>query len=197
MEKLQKFAEAKIPTDWGTFLMSAFAVSESELMPHILIKHPEIDINNPVTIRIHSECLTGDLFHSNKCDCGEQLSQSMKIIEKEKGALLYLRQEGRGIGIINKLKAYNKQEEGLDTIEANVVLGFGIDERKFEIAIQILKLENIKSIHLLTNNPEKIKAIEESDINLVKRIPLEIAPNDTNKGYLNTKKNSLGHLLEY
>ena len=157
--------------------------------------HPDYNSASTVTVRIHSECITGDLFHSQRCDCGIQLDLSMDRIHKDKGVLIYLRQEGRGIGLINKLKAYNKQDEGLDTIEANLALGLDIDYRKYQKAIDILEDLGIKSINLLTNNPDKIKAFGDSDISIEKRIPLEVEANKNNRKYLQTKKTGLGHFL--
>ena len=164
-------------------------------MPHVALVAEGVDVSKPVTIRIHSECLTGDLFGSKRCDCGEQLQKSLEIIAKEKGVLIYLRQEGRGIGLINKLKAYQLQDVGLNTIDANTHLGFEADSRHYDIAIDILKELKIAQIHLLTNNPEKIAAFEEEDIEVVQRIPLITTPLPENEAYLNTKKDILGHLL--
>ncbi len=192
---LQRAAEAIIPSDWGEFLMIAYGSTTDNYSPDIAMVHPEFDPKSVVTVRIHSECLTGDLFHSQRCDCGLQLDASMKKINKERGVLIYLRQEGRGIGLINKLKAYNKQDEGLDTVEANLALGFDNDYRKYEIAIAILKDLGIKQINLLTNNPDKINAFGDSGIVINERIGLEIEANKNNKKYLQTKQNSLGHFL--
>ena len=189
-------AEANIPTDWGVFNMIAYGSETGDYSPDIAMVHPETDPNQAVTVRIHSECLTGDLFHSQRCDCGRQLDASMQRIEKDKGVLIYLRQEGRGIGLINKLKAYNKQDEGLDTVEANLALGFDIDLRRYEKAIAILEDLGIKNIRLLTNNPDKLNAFESSEIEVVERLPIEIEANSNNKKYLQTKKNSLGHFLK-
>lgn len=194
--KLQKFSEALIPTDWGDYLMSAYASEESEPMPHIVLKHPDMDPSQEITVRVHSECITGDLFHSNRCDCGEQLTASMKQITQDKGMLIYLRQEGRGIGIINKLRAYNKQDEGLDTIEANIVLGFDVDDRDFSLAVDILVNEGVSKIKLMTNNPQKISSIDNGRIKITERMPIEIPAKKENENYLKTKKFGLGHLLE-
>lgn len=147
-------------------------------------------------IRIHSECLTGDIFGSQRCDCGPQLIRSLELIGERGGVLLYLRQEGRGIGIINKLKAYQLQDQGDNTAEANTHLGFKVDERTYEEALIILEDLGIKEVDLLTNNPEKIKIFENSPIKLHKRIPLEITPIRSNKRYLETKKTVMGHLLD-
>ncbi len=196
IEVIRKISEANVPTDWGQFKMVAYAEDETQPMPHVAMVAEGIDVNQTITMRIHSECITGDLFHSQRCDCGQQLDQAMKIIHEEKGVLIYLRQEGRGIGIINKLKAYNLQDKGFDTVEANKQLGLEVDNRDYALAITILKDLGIKKINLLTNNPDKIKAIEDSKIELVKRLPLEIEPIEANYKYLKTKKDELGHILD-
>jgi len=192
---IEKEAEAYIPTDWGDFKMMAFKSDVSYYDPEIVMVHPDLNPDEVVTVRIHSECITGDLFHSQRCDCGNQLDAAMKIIAKEKGLLLYLRQEGRGIGIINKLKAYNKQDEGLNTIEANEALGLAVDARRYDKVIQILLSLGISKINLLTNNPEKVAAFKSGLVTLVKRLPLEIKPTENSAAYLETKKNEMGHLL--
>lgn len=193
---IKRAAEAVIPSDWGKFLMIAYESESNDYSPDIAMVHPEIDLTQPVTLRIHSECLTGDLFHSQRCDCGRQLDASMRRIHEERGVLIYLRQEGRGIGLINKLKAYNKQDEGMDTVEANIALGFDIDLRRYEKAIAILEELGITDVRLLTNNPDKIKAFEDSSINVLERIPIEIKANENNRRYLETKKTTLGHFLK-
>ncbi|MGA0284119.1 MAG: GTP cyclohydrolase II [Saprospiraceae bacterium] len=193
--KINRAAEAIIPSDWGEFQMIAYKSESYEYSPDIAMVHPDYNSASTVTVRIHSECITGDLFHSQRCDCGIQLDLSMDRIHKDKGVLIYLRQEGRGIGLINKLKAYNKQDEGLDTIEANLALGLDIDYRKYQKAIDILEDLGIKRINLLTNNPDKIKAFGDSDISIEKRIPLEVEANKNNRKYLQTKKTGLGHFL--
>lgn len=195
-QKLVMEAEALMPTDWGKFRMIAFKSDVSDYDPELAMVHPEMNVDETVTMRIHSECITGDLFHSKRCDCGAQLDAAMKRVAKEKGMLIYLRQEGRGIGIINKLKAYNKQDEGLDTIEANEALGLEVDGRSYERVIQILQYLGVSKINLLTNNPEKIAAFDEGPVKLEQRLSLEIAATLTNAGYLQTKKDSMGHLLE-
>jgi len=195
IRNITKEAEARIPTDWGDFRMIAFKSIVSDYDPDIVMVHPDMDPNEVVTIRIHSECITGDLFHSQRCDCGNQLDTAMKQIAKDKGILLYLRQEGRGIGIVNKLKAYNKQDEGLDTIQANEALGLEVDARTYDHVIKILQFLDVKSINLLTNNPTKIAVFEDGPIKLVERIALEIAPTKNNTSYLKTKKEDMGHLL--
>lgn len=193
MIKMQ--AEANVPTDYGIFRMIAFSENEKDWMPHLAIIAENTDFSQAVNIRFHSECITGEVFHSQKCECGQQLDAAMLYIQKNGGAVIYLRQEGRNIGIINKLKAYALQEKGLDTVAANLQLGLPADDRNFSVAIDILNQLNVKSINLLTNNPEKIKAIEASTIILNKRIPLEIAANEVSANYLKTKKDYFGHFL--
>ncbi len=194
-KKVINQAETLLPTEWGEFKFSAFTDDKGDPMPHLALYHPDIDLDNPVTTRVHSECLTGDIFHSLKCDCGQQLDASMKIIAREKGILIYLRQEGRGIGIINKILAYKHQEQGMDTIEANQALGLAIDDRDYSVAAHILKSLGIKSVNLITNNPEKINGLKHNSIKVNRRVPLIIKPNKTNQGYLDTKAKSMGHLL--
>lgn len=189
-------AKAALPTKYGTFDMIAFSDEANDLIPHVLLIHPEADLSKSLTVRIHSECMTGDLFGSQRCDCGEQLEAALRIIEEEKGALIYHRQEGRGIGLINKIKAYNLQDQGLNTIDANIHLGFEADERAYDIPIKMLEIMGVSAIKLLTNNPEKIKVIEKSSISLTARIPVVIPANKVNKDYLDTKKNLMGHWLE-
>lgn len=188
-------AETRLPTDWGAFILSAFTDDKGDYMPHLCLRHPEMDSKGPVAVRIHSECITGDIFHSQKCDCGQQLDAAMKLVAKNKGALIYLRQEGRGIGIINKIRAYQHQEEGMDTIEANEALGLKADYRQYGVAAHIIKHLGISTIDLITNNPEKIEDLKNNGIEIRQRIPLVIEPNEINKNYLETKKKSMGHFL--
>lgn len=175
--------------------MIAFADSEDELMPHVALVHEKFDPNKPVYLRIHSECMTGDLFGSKRCDCGEQLNDALTFVASKGGVVLYLRQEGRGIGLINKLKAYNLQDTGLNTADANVHLGLEVDARQYGIAVDIMKDLDIKSIYLITNNPLKIEAIEDSSIEVVGRIPLVTKPIKENLAYLQTKEDLMGHIL--
>lgn len=192
---MKKQIEANLPTEWGKFTIIAYAENENDWMPHLVMISENTDFSKDINVRIHSECITGDLFHSKRCDCGKQLDAAMKYIHKNGGILLYLRQEGRSIGIINKLKAYNLQDKGRNTAEANLELGLPADARDFSVAIDILTDLGVTSVNLLTNNPEKIKIIENSHIKLKKRIPLEIHPDKENIEYLKTKKDYFGHFL--
>lgn len=186
---------ATLPTKYGEFNMISFK-QEGDVHEHCLLYLGDIENQEDVLTRIHSECLTGDVFTSQKCDCGEQLNESMQAVaEKKQGVIVYLRQEGRGIGLFNKVNAYALQDQGQDTIEANHSLGFDTDLRKFDIAIYALEHLKVKSIELLSNNPEKIKTIEDSGIRVSKRVPLIIKTNEHNLDYLATKKDKLNHLL--
>lgn len=192
---MKRQVEAKMPTDWGVFRMIAYAEEEAEKMPHIAMVHEKADLTKPVLVRVHSECMTGDLFHSQRCDCGEQLDEAMRLAAQQKGMVIYLRQEGRGIGLINKLHAYNLQDKGLNTVDANVHLGLEIDGRDYQIAIEIMQDLGIEKIHLLTNNPLKIEAIDHSPIEVISRVPLIILPKKENRNYLKTKQEQMGHLF--
>ncbi len=189
-------AESILPTKSGRFEMIAYADSPTTYKPHIAMISENTDFSKPVIVRIHSECMTGDIFGSLRCDCGDQLQQALDITAKEGGIVLYLRQEGRGIGILNKMKAYNLQDQGINTVDANIHLGFEADERSYEVAIEMLKDLEIKAIHLMTNNPLKLQAFEDSGIELVSRLPVEIPPQKENLDYLKTKKSLMGHLLD-
>lgn len=193
---VKRQAESNVPTDYGTFKMIAFSENENDWTPQVALVAENTDFSKPVNVRFHSECLTGEVFHSKKCECGQQLETAMKYMQEHGGIIVYLRQEGRNIGIINKLKAYALQEKGLDTVEANLKLGLPADDRDFSVAIDILQELGVKEINLLTNNPEKIKAVEESSIILNHRVPLQIAANEDSEGYLKTKKEYFGHLLD-
>ena len=193
---IKKQAEANVPTEYGNFRMIAFSESEKDWMPQMALIAENTDFSKPVNVRFHSECITGEVFHSKKCECGQQLEAAMKYTQENGGIIVYLRQEGRNIGIINKLKAYALQEKGLDTVQANLELGLPADDRNFESAIKILELLDIKEINLLTNNPEKIKIVEKSEIKFNKRIPLQIKSNESSFAYLETKKSYFGHLLD-
>lgn len=194
MLKIQ--AESKVPTLYGNFRMIAISEEVTDWMPHMAIIAENTDFTQPVNVRFHSECITGEVFHSEKCECGQQLDASMKFMHENGGLIVYLRQEGRNIGIINKLKAYSLQEQGYDTVQANLELGLPADDRDFAVAIEILKILNVTDINLLTNNPEKIKSVENSEIHLNKRIPLQIDATNDSKSYLKVKKDYFGHLLD-
>lgn len=193
---MQKQVHSSIPTASGLWHIDAYADSDHDPMPHLAIYPPGLQPDQVPVVRIHSECLTGDLLGSMRCDCGAQLEKSLDVITREKGVLIYLRQEGRGIGLINKLKAYNLQDEGLNTIDANHQLGFDTDEREYDIAIFILKDLGIRRIRLLTNNPEKVNSLSREGIEIVDRIPLMIQPNEDNEEYLRVKRDLMGHLLD-
>ncbi|MFQ5447496.1 MAG: GTP cyclohydrolase II [Saprospiraceae bacterium] len=193
---MQRQAEAVLPTDWGNFNIIAYAGSPDDPAPHVALVHENFEPSGTVLVRIHSECMTGDLFGSHRCDCGEQLEKALELAAAEGGVVIYLRQEGRGIGLINKLKAYNLQDQGLNTADANTHLGFEIDARQYDLAVEILNDLGIRSIHLLTNNPLKIEAIEHSSIEIVSRMPLIIEPRKENHFYLKTKSELMGHLLK-
>ena len=194
MLKLQ--AESNVPTQFGEFRMMAFSEDDKNWMPHMALIAKDTDLEKPTNVRIHSECITGEVFHSKKCECGEQLDSAMKYMQENGGIILYLRQEGRNIGIINKLKAYALQEKGLDTVQANLQLGLPADDRDFSVAIDMLEQIGVKSVNLMTNNPEKIKFIKDSNIGYNSRIPLQIKSNEASASYLKTKKDYLGHLLD-
>ncbi len=192
---MQRQAEARIPSHHGQFTMLAYADKSTDRMPHIAFVAEGFDPSKPVPVRIHSECMTGDVFASKRCDCGEQLDASLKIAAEKGGVVIYLRQEGRGIGLINKLKAYNLQDAGLNTVEANTHLGFDVDNRQYECAVFILEDLGISDVELITNNPDKVDALKRSPINVIARIPLVIAPHADNRDYLQTKQELMGHLL--
>lgn len=194
MLKIQ--AQANVPTEFGEFKMMAFSENEKDWMPHMALMAKNTDISNPVNVRIHSECITGEVFHSQKCECGQQLNSAMKYMQENGGIIIYLRQEGRNIGIINKLKAYALQEKGFDTVQANLELGLPADDRDFGIAIEILENIGVRSLNLMTNNPAKIQIIKNSSINFNSRIPLQIKSNESSASYLKTKKDFFGHLLD-
>ncbi len=194
MSDSKQLVSSRLPTIYGEFVIDAYDSGRPEL-PHLTLRNIPMQSEFAVNVRIHSECLTGDIFGSIRCDCGEQLAASMRYLEEHGGVLVYLRQEGRGIGLVNKLKAYNLQDEGMDTIRANHALGFHTDLRTYEDAIRILQYLGIHKINLLTNNPEKLDAFTNSGIEIALRIPLMIEPRPENMKYLNTKKNALGHLL--
>jgi len=196
-EKLiKKEAESSLTTEYGVFRTCVYQ-SMTDLKEHVALTMGNIKKADKVLVRVHSECLTGDAFRSMHCDCGQQLSAALKMIgEKNCGVLLYMRQEGRGIGLANKIKAYGLQQKGMDTVEANHHLGFKSDLRDYGIGAQILADLGVKKIELLTNNPKKLVGLEGYGLEIIKRIPLEIQPNRINLKYLQTKKRKMGHILE-
>lgn len=192
---IKRGATAKLPTDFGFFSITPF-ISITDQKEHMAIMKGEWKEGDTVLIRIHSSCATGDIFSSCRCDCGSQLQESMRMIEKEgKGAIIYLSQEGRGIGLFHKIHAYQLQDEGLDTVEANIALGFKPDERDYKVAACILEELGIKNIRLITNNPEKSDALISFGFRVIENVPIEITPNEHNEFYLETKKNKMGHVL--
>ncbi|QJC51819.1 bifunctional 3,4-dihydroxy-2-butanone-4-phosphate synthase/GTP cyclohydrolase II [Paenibacillus albicereus] len=194
---VERVVEVNMPTDFGVFRAVAYT-NEVDGKEHVAFVKGEIDPEQPTLVRVHSECLTGDVFHSRRCDCGPQLAAALRQIEEAgSGVLLYMRQEGRGIGLINKLKAYQLQEQGLDTVEANLKLGFGPDLREYGIGAQILRDLGVRRMRLMTNNPRKIRGLEGYGLSVAERVPIQMERNESNTNYLNTKKTKLGHLLEF
>jgi 3,4-dihydroxy 2-butanone 4-phosphate synthase/GTP cyclohydrolase II len=197
-EKLvERTTSVRLPTGYGEFTAVAYRETLTG-KPHLALVKGEVEGAQNVLVRVHSECLTGDVFHSLKCDCGEQLEQALlQIGAAERGVLLYMSQEGRGIGLLNKLRAYELQENGLDTVEANLELGFQADAREWGIGYQILADLGLTKIRVLTNNPRKITGLQGYGLEVVEQLPIEVPPNAENRGYLRTKRERLGHRLHH
>ena len=190
---IQKIAEAKLPTHWGEFKVIAFEDKKLN-EEHLLLYMGELQ--NDSLLRIHSQCLTGDTLYSLKCDCGSQLAMALQRISEEGvGMIIYMAQEGRGIGLVNKIRAYELQDKGMNTVEANEALGFAADERDYSYCKEILSAVNISSVRLMTNNPRKIKGLEDVDIRVTERVSIEIEPNKHNENYLKVKADKLGHMI--
>ena len=197
VELVEMGERVKLPTDFGNFDLIPFKQLSNGL-EHIALIKGEWEENEPVLVRVHSSCVTGDIFHSKRCDCGHQLHEAMTRIEKEgKGVVLYMNQEGRGIGLLNKIKAYKLQEEGFDTVEANIKLGFKDDERDYGVGAQILRKIGAKKIRLLTNNPRKRAGLEGHGLEIIENVQIEIPTNKYNEFYMETKKNKMGHTLHF
>ncbi|RLG68377.1 MAG: GTP cyclohydrolase II [Methanobacteriota archaeon] len=189
------FPMAELPTKYGDFVVFAFRGEKGE--EHVAVVKGNVCGAERVLVRVHSECLTGDVFGSLRCDCGEQLENALrKISEEGLGVLLYMRQEGRGIGLYNKIRAYSLQDHGLNTVEANHRLGFPADLRHYREAAKIIKRLGIRSVRLMTNNPQKLRELKENGVKIVERVPLEVVPNRNNHDYLLTKRTRLGHLIQ-
>lgn len=193
--QLKRVAQANLPTPWGDFLMVGFEEIATG-HDHIALVFGDISDDNAVLARVHSECLTGDALFSLRCDCGFQLEAALaKIAEGGRGVLLYHRQEGRNIGLLNKIRAYALQDKGADTVEANLQLGFAADERDFTLCADMFKLLGVNQVRLLTNNPKKVEILSKAGINIVERVPLQVGRNPKNEHYLATKAAKMGHML--
>jgi 3,4-dihydroxy 2-butanone 4-phosphate synthase / GTP cyclohydrolase II len=193
---VEKVATANLPTERGEFKIAGYRSLTSD-EEFVALYKGEMDANVPTLVRIHSQCLTGDVFGSIKCDCGPQLHKAMEMIESEgRGAIVYQQQEGRGIGIINKIRAYALQDRGADTVEANEQLGFAVDSRNYQQCAEILFDLGLCQVRVISNNPDKLKALEEAGLRIVERIPIEVAAEEPAAHYLRTKREKMGHLFD-
>ncbi|MCM2972506.1 GTP cyclohydrolase II [Larsenimonas suaedae] len=192
---IRYIAASRLPTPWATFTMHGFEDTDTG-KDHVVLTLGDVDDGQPVLARVHSECLTGDALFSMRCDCGYQLQAALKrIAEAGRGALLYLRQEGRGIGLMNKIRAYQLQDDGADTVEANEALGFEADMRRYDICIPMLEHLGIAGLQLMTNNPRKVDGLKQQGVNVVERVPITAGLNPHNEHYLSTKAGKLGHMM--
>lgn len=193
---IERVAEASLPTEFGNFRIIGFR-NKASGEEYVALVKGVIKEDKPTLVRIHSQCLTGDVFASVRCDCGRQLHQSLKMIEEEgSGVVIYQQQEGRGIGLMNKIRAYTLQDQGQDTVEANLSLGFEADQRNYRDCVEIIRQLGIRRARLLSNNPDKLAALRAAGLEVVERVSIEIEPEETTIKYLTTKKKKLGHLLE-
>jgi 3,4-dihydroxy 2-butanone 4-phosphate synthase/GTP cyclohydrolase II len=194
---VEKGVKVNMPTKYGDFKLIPFR-QISNGMEHVALIKGEWENDEPVLVRVHSSCITGDIFGSMRCECGEQLHKAMQLIEKEgKGVVVYMNQEGRGIGLMNKIKAYKLQEQGMDTVDANIHLGFNADERDYGVGAQILREIGVTKIRLMSNNPVKRIGLEAYGLSIIENVPLEVAPNQHNEFYMTTKKTRMGHDLKH
>src|SRR6266436_4188911 len=194
---VQRVAEARLPTEWGDFQIAGYRslISSEEF---VVLYKGELRPDVPTLVRIHSQCLTGDVFGSRKCDCGEQLHRTMQMIEAEgRGAIVYQQQEGRGIGILNKIRAYALQDDGADTVEANERLGLAVDSREYRQCAEVLFDLGLCKVRVISNNPGKLRALDEAGLEIIERVAIEILPHERSAKYLHTKKEKMGHLLEF
>ena len=193
---VERYAEADVPTEYGTFRIVVYRDTSDPNVEHCAIIKGDVKGAEDLLIRVHSECFTGEALHSLKCDCREQLDQALSVIaEKGKGAVLYLRQEGRGIGLGNKIRAYALQAQGVDTVDANLRLGFAADARKYDVASAMLSDLDVVSVVVLTNNPAKVDALRADGVVVTGRVQMDVIPNQHNRGYLDTKRKRMGHLI--
>jgi GTP cyclohydrolase II len=192
---VERVAEAKLPTEFGEFRIFGYRSTTSD-EEFVALAKGELTADEPTLVRIHSQCLTGDVFHSLRCDCGRQLQSALELIETTgRGVIVYQQQEGRGIGIVNKIRAYTLQDEGQDTVEANLSLGFAVDHRAYHQCAEILFDLGLCKVRVMSNNPEKLKALEAAGLQIVGRVQLDVEPHDTFAHYLKTKREKMGHLI--